>query len=410
MSRSSEFRGASSLRALIPWAAPALLAAGLLSGCSPSEPPPSAAKAEPPVSVAEAAVPESTPGAASEGAEAAGPQPLATGHFGPELEAVEVSLAFRPEPDSARAGYYGFGETPTAEQVAGWDIDVRPDGQGLPPGSGSVTDGEMLYEAKCAECHGSFGEGQGRWPVLAGGQGSLTHDRPDKTVGSYWPYASTLWDYIHRAMPFYAPQSLEDDEVYAIAAYVLYLNDVVDDEFVLTHENLASIEMPNAEGFFGPDPRPDVQNALCMENCKDPSEIRITWDSTALGVTPTEHFKAEEEAASAAPAPGGDAGGAGPEVPAAADVDLDEGASTYARACQACHAAGLAGAPKADDAAEWARRAEQGWATLVDHAVNGYQGDAGYMPAKGGQAQLSDAAVAAAVAHMLKPASVEIPH
>lgn len=396
MSRSSKSPISLSGALRVPGAVLALFAAGLFGGCAPPEPPESPAVAD-------------APAAPAQEAEVSGLQSLATGHFGPELEAAEISLAFRPEPDPARAGYYGFGETPTAEQVAGWDIDVRPDGQGLPEGSGSVADGEMLYEEKCAECHGSFGEGQGRWPVLAGGQGSLTHDRPEKTVGSYWPYASTLWDYIHRAMPFYAPQSLEDDEVYAIAAYVLYLNDIVDDEFVLTHENLASIEMPNAAGFFGPDPRPDVQNALCMENCKDPSEIRITWDSTALGVTPTEHFKDEAAAESTAPASGAETAGAGPDVPAVADLDLDQGAGTYARACQACHAAGLAGAPKIDDAEEWTRRAEQGWPILVNHAVNGYQGEAGYMPAKGGQVQLSDAAVAAAVVYMLKSAGVDIP-
>jgi len=340
--------------------------------------------------------------------DAAAPAGLATGHFGPALEAVEISLSFRPEPESDRAGYYGFGRAPTEEEIAGWDIDVRPDGQGLPAGSGSVTDGEMLYEEKCAECHGSFGEGQGRWPVLAGGQDSLTHDRPDKTVGSYWPYASTLWDYVHRAMPFYAPQSLSDDEVYAIAAYVLYLNDIVDDDFVLTHENLASIEMPNADGFFSPDPRPDIRNPPCERDCKDPSEIRITWDSTALGVTPTEHFK-DDEAPVAAPAVAttGAAGGGG-EVPDLAALDPASGARTYDQACQVCHAAGLAGAPKIDDTAEWGRRAEQGWATLVTHAVKGYQGRAGYMPAKGGQAQLSDEAVAAAIAHMLKTAGVTV--
>jgi cytochrome c len=371
-----------------------LLAALALSACG---------QAEAPAPVAEAAASDASAAPATDT-----PTGLATGHFGPALEAVEISLAFRPEPVSDRAGYYGYGRAPTAEEIAGWDIDVRPDGTGLPVGSGSVADGEMLYEEKCAECHGSFGEGQGRWPVLAGGQGSLTHDRPDKTVGSYWPYASTLWDYVHRAMPFYAPQSLTDDEVYAISAYVLYLNDIVDDEFVLTHENLASIEMPNADGFFSPDPRPDVRNAACMDDCKDPSEIRITWDSTALGVTPTEHFREEDEAPArpAASTTGDkDAGGAVPELAA---LDAEVGARTYAQACQVCHAAGLAGAPKTDDGAEWGRRAGQGWATLVMHAVNGYQGEAGYMPAKGGQAQLSDEAVAAAVAHMLQSAGVEV--
>ena len=91
---------------------------------------------------------------------------------------------------------YNLGSDVTAQVVAGWDIDVRPDGLGLPAGEGSVEDGEQLYEDKCATCHGVFGEGAGRWPKLAGGEGTLTDARPDKTVGSYWPYASTLFDYI----------------------------------------------------------------------------------------------------------------------------------------------------------------------------------------------------------------------
>jgi len=342
--------------------------------------------------------------AGAPGVAAAGDDPgegLATGHFGPELEVVERSLAFRPQPEPDRAGYYGYGRAPTPEEVAGWDIDVRPDGQGLPEGSGSVADGEMLYEEKCAECHGSFGEGQGRWPMLAGGQGTLTHDRPEKTVGSYWPYASTLWDYVHRAMPFYAPQSLSDDEVYAIAAYVLYLNDIVDDEFVLSQDNLASIEMPNAAGFFSPDPRPDVRNEPCMKDCKDPASIKITWDSTALGVTPTEHFQdADAGAEATSPASGG-------ALPALDSLDPAVGQRIYQQACQVCHDAGLAGAPRTGDQAEWAKRAAQGWSTLVGHAVNGFQGEAGYMPAKGGQVQLGDEEVAAAVAHMLGAAGVE---
>ena len=94
------------------------------------------------------------------------------------------------------AGPLGIGSTATPEMIAGWDIDIRPDGVGLPPGQGSVAAGEPLYEAKCASCHGLFGEGEGRWPVLAGGEGTLDTLHPEKTVGSYWPYASTLWDYI----------------------------------------------------------------------------------------------------------------------------------------------------------------------------------------------------------------------
>ncbi len=138
-------------------------------------------------------------------------------------------------PVSAEVGAYGIGTPATAGETAGWDIDIRPDGKGLPPGSGSVEDGEMMYEEQCASCHGSFGEGVGRYPVLSGGEGTLTAERPEKTVGSYWPYASTLWDYIHRAMPFPQPQSLTDEEVYAITAYVLYLNDLVPFYSIVKH-------------------------------------------------------------------------------------------------------------------------------------------------------------------------------
>ncbi len=176
------------------------------------------------------------------------------------------------------AGYYGYGKDASPEEIAGWDIDIRPDGLGLPEGGASAKDGDMLYEQRCASCHGAFGEGVGRYPVLAGGEGTLTEARPEKTVGSFWPYASTLWDYIHRAMPFAAPQSLSDAEVYAITAYVLYLNDLVDYEFELTQDNLASIEMPNKDGFFLDD-RPDTSNALCMHNCKDPDSIEIISES-----------------------------------------------------------------------------------------------------------------------------------
>jgi cytochrome c len=304
--------------------------------------------------------------------------------IGPAVEAIEISLGFRSEPDPARVGAFGFGEPATDEIIAGWDIDVRPDGLGLPPGSGSVADGEPLYEEQCAACHGVFGEGEGRWPVLAGGFDSLTESRPEKTVGSYWPYASTLWDYVHRAMPFYEPQSLSDDQVYAIVAYVLYLNDIVGDDFVLTRDNLASIEMPNRDGFFV-DPRPDVQNVACMKDCKDPSEIRITWDSTELGVTPIEHFKDQEEE----------------QAPAAA-VDPNLGMTVYQQACATCHKTGLAGAPVVGDPAQWQARVAQGMDVLMDHAINGYQGSAGYMPPKGGQIQLTDEEVAAAVTYMVE--------
>lgn len=313
-------------------------------------------------------------------------QPIPEGPtIGPDVEAVEISLAYRPDPDPRRAGYYGFGEPATEEMIAGWDIDIRPDGTGLPPGSGSVEEGEVLYEEQCAACHGVFGEGEGRWPKLAGGFGTLAEERPEKTIGSYWPYVSTVWDYVHRAMPFYEPQSLEDDEVYAIVAYLLYLNDLVEDDFVASRETLSAFEMPNQDGFFV-DPRPDVKNAVCMEDCKDPSEIKITWDSTQLGVTPVEHFKSDEE----------ETGGA---VPVEADPNL--GLNIYQQACATCHKGGLAGAPIVGDTQQWESRIAQGMDVLVDHAIKGYQGSAGYMPPKGGQIQLSDGEVTAAVQYMV---------
>ena len=115
--------------------------------------------------------------------------------------------------ETRSAGHFGYGENASAEMIAGWDIDVRPDGVGLPPGGATAEDGELLYDEMCASCHGAFGEGVGRYPILAGGEDTLAESRPEKTVGSFWPYASTLWDYTHRAMPFTEPESLSDEEV-----------------------------------------------------------------------------------------------------------------------------------------------------------------------------------------------------
>jgi len=118
-------------------------------------------------------------------------------------------------------GVLHLGRLALDEEIAAWDIDVRPDGVGLPQGAGNAVDGGVLYDANCASCHGDFGEGTGRWPILAGGFDSLQEERPEKTIGSYWPYLSTVYDYIRRAMPFGNARSLSDDDVYAITAYIL---------------------------------------------------------------------------------------------------------------------------------------------------------------------------------------------
>ena len=124
---------------------------------------------------------------------------------------------------------------------------VAPDGSGAPPGAGSVGAGKELYERHCTACHGLDGKLPGN--AIAGGIGSLTTSRPNKTVGSYWPYATTLFDYINRAMPYGNEKSLTANEIYAITAYVLHLNDIVPHSLVLSVENLAEIEMPNRNGF-----------------------------------------------------------------------------------------------------------------------------------------------------------------
>jgi S-disulfanyl-L-cysteine oxidoreductase SoxD len=187
-------------------------------------------------------------------------------------------------------GVFHLGRAATPEEIAAWNIDVRPDGTGLPEGHGTVAEGEEIFAEKCAVCHGDFGEGRDRWPVLAGGQGTLKADRPVKTIGSYWPYLSTVYDYVRRAMPFGDARSLSDDDVYAITAYLLYLNDVVTDEdFELSKENFTSVHLPNEENFFMDDREEEPQYAAkgepCMTDCK-PGPVKITRRAAVLDVTP----------------------------------------------------------------------------------------------------------------------------
>ncbi len=157
----------------------------------------------------------------------------------------------------AQADKSGLGTPPDAALLRAWDIDVSPNGAGLPSGSGSVSDGRRIYAARCAACNGDEGQGQ---PMdrLAGGRGSLTSEQPIKTVGSFWPYATTLFDYVRRAMPFDSPQSLTPDEVYAVSAFVLFLNGIVNQDGVMDAATLSAVSMPNRNGFVS-DPRPDVR-------------------------------------------------------------------------------------------------------------------------------------------------------
>jgi mono/diheme cytochrome c family protein len=147
-----------------------------------------------------------------------------------------------------------FGQPIASADIALWDISIGPDGAGLPPGRGTPTQGESVYAAKCQACHGEKGAG-GPNDALVGGMGSLAPGKvPVKTVGSYWPYATTLFDYVRRAMPFSEPKSLTSDEVYAVSAYILNLNGIVGSNDVLDAQSLPKLRMPNRDGFI-PFPR-----------------------------------------------------------------------------------------------------------------------------------------------------------
>jgi len=153
---------------------------------------------------------------------------------------------------------YNLGHPATAGDIKACDISVAPDGAGLPEGSGTALQGRAVYEAQCAICHGARGEGGADYPALAGGRGTLNTDKAVLTVGSYWPYATTVWDYIHRAMPYRNPGSLTPNEVYSVTAYVLFMNGIVGLRDQVTAKSLPTVKMPNRDGFV-PDPRPDVK-------------------------------------------------------------------------------------------------------------------------------------------------------
>lgn len=162
--------------------------------------------------------------------------------FAVALSACAVKPAVAPDPGPELGAVLGDSE------VAKWDIDISGDGQGLPPGKGSVAMGQTVYEARCAACHGENGEGGAADP-LAGGRGSLTGKAPVRTIGSYWPYAPTIFDYIRRAMPYGAPLSLTNEESYAVTAYLLYINGIVGKGFYADARSLPAVAMPNRNGF-----------------------------------------------------------------------------------------------------------------------------------------------------------------
>jgi len=158
---------------------------------------------------------------------------------------------------AAQSPKYGLGRAPTEQEIRALGVAVAPDGTGLPAGSGTAVEGREVFAAKCVKCHGEKGEG-GIGPLLVGGQGTLATAKPVKTVGSFWPYATSVWDYVNRAMPFNQPGTLTHAQVYAVVAYVLYLNGIVGETQVLDVKTLPKVRMPNRDGFV-PDSRPDVR-------------------------------------------------------------------------------------------------------------------------------------------------------
>lgn len=255
------------------------------------------------------------------------------------LAAGTLTAAALAQPkNDARPARFGFGTPATAAQIAGWDIDVRPDGRGLPPGRGTVAQGQALYDAQCASCHGTFGESTD-YMAIAGGVGTLASDQPIRTTGSKLNHATTLWDYINRAMPFGNPKSLKPDEVYALTAYVLHLNDLLPADGALDRESIVKLKLPNRDGFTRDHGfstvggMPDTRNVACMRDCAREVRLSSELPEHAQGT----HGNLAEQTRTIGP-------GNGKKPPAggiAAKVAAADARSDLARAsgCTACHGA-----------------------------------------------------------------------
>lgn len=174
----------------------------------------------------------------------------------PRIPSIALAALVTVLPVAAAAE---LGRPASPAEIRLWDIDVLPDGTGLPAGSGSASRGKQVYEENCAACHGNRGQG-GIADRLVGGQGSLATDQPVKTVGSFWPYSTTLFDYVRRAMPYPAPQTLNDDDTYAVVAYILILNGILSPDATLARSTLPAVRMPNRDGFVPDQDFRDIHN------------------------------------------------------------------------------------------------------------------------------------------------------
>ena len=302
-----------------------------------------------------------------------------------------------------------YGRTPTANELKAWDMDIMPDGTGLPDGEGSVELGDEVYEAQCAVCHGDFGAGGVGYPTLTGGDiASLTNQRtspgmdaPKRTIGTYWPQASTLIWYIRDAMPYAHPKSLTNDELYGLTAYLLAANEievdgkVQEDEDVLNKDNFMKINMPNKDGFY-----PDVNGAegvenmrkffadpknfgavgvRCMKDCKDDDAKVMRIGIEMKDVQPA--YSTERAL------PPKKKGGA--EHP---------GKETYDKSCAVCHKTDAMGAPAVGDAKAWSKVRVKGVEKVLSNAMNGIGG----MPPKGGNMELTEDDMKQIIDYMVK--------
>ena len=328
---------------------------------------------------------------------------------------------YYPEANGKRGAYYvneavaktayNKGKVATDNEQKAWDIDVMPDGTGLPEGSGSVEFGDEVYEEKCLSCHGDFGAGSGLYPRLTVGNAYEMHktltnqrvdpdsDGPQRAFGSYWPYASTLWWYIKTGMPHQAPMSLTTEEVYALSAYILHVNEMeidgieVDEDYVLDREKFLKIVMPNVDGFEpkinGPkgqdNAREYFNNPLnygngvrCMKDCfeGEPTVQRIKFALTDFNppINETKSLPEAKEEKAAHP-----------------------GKGNYEASCSVCHATDAMGAPAVGDKAAWASTLKKGLDAVIANTLNGVNG----MPPRGGSS-LSDDELKEVVDYMIE--------
>ncbi|MDX9814401.1 MAG: c-type cytochrome [Sulfurimonas sp.] len=331
---------------------------------------------------------------------AASVAPLPKGIYNAKKDALDGGVTYKVK-DGKYTAYHvneqstkgvNFGRTPTANEIKAWDTDIMPDGTGLPVGSGTVDEGEELYDRDCAVCHGDFGAGGVGYPTLTGGSiKSLKNQRdcpgkdaPNRTLGSYWPQASTLIWYIRDAMPYANPKSYTPNEMYAVTAYLLHNEGItIDGEEIeeLNQDNFKKIVMPNRNGFYpdidGPKGVENVRKfyqdpknfgavgTRCMKNCGKETVVRIANEITDVvpAYSTERNLPPEDES--------------GP-------VSAEQ--KEYEKSCAVCHKTDTMGAPALGDAKAWAKVMEKGIDKVYQHSIDGFGG----MPPKGGNMNLSD--------------------